>query len=63
MRVGKSFLGRRFQAIADDCGALTAFVDESSAGVLPVMLSVAAQFRAAGGAMTRFERRAVAYER
>jgi tetratricopeptide (TPR) repeat protein len=60
--VGKTFLTRQLHKVADDEGALTAYVDETAADVAAVMTVIAEGFARGGNKLTEFEKRAAEYQ-
>ncbi len=59
--VGKTYLTKQLQQIANDGGALTAYVDDTVDDVTSAMTAIAAEFKRGGVSLAEFEKRAARY--
>jgi tetratricopeptide (TPR) repeat protein len=59
--VGKTYLTKQLRQIANDCRALTAYVDDTVDDVMSAMTAIAADFKRGGISLDEFEKRAARY--
>jgi tetratricopeptide (TPR) repeat protein len=59
--VGKTYLTKQLRQIADDCGALTAYTDETVDDVMSAMTAIVSEFRRYGTPFAEFEKRVAVY--